>query len=129
MTPLQNDTHKHQCEANDQKCRIPRGGERSPDSESARRQLSKPGTASYVGQQKCVFLGNSGGGTTAGGTNVHPGPAKPQPVYYKSIIENPLSMALLGEQRRGSQGNGKQKKTRVRNMSMIHRKTKNEKYM
>jgi hypothetical protein len=28
---------------------------------------------------------------------VHTGPAKPEPVYCRSIIENPLSLALLGE--------------------------------
>jgi hypothetical protein len=32
-----------------------------------------------------------------GGTNVHPGLAKPDSVYYRSIIENPLSLALLGK--------------------------------
>jgi hypothetical protein len=29
-----------------------------------------------------------------------PGPAKPDPVYYRNMIENPLSLALLGENRR-----------------------------
>jgi hypothetical protein len=37
-------------------------------------------------------LGHHGGGTKA-----HPGPAKAQPVYYRNIIENPLSLTLLGE--------------------------------
>jgi hypothetical protein len=31
-----------------------------------------------------------------GGTKVHPGPARPEPVYYRNIVENPLSLALLG---------------------------------
>ena len=29
-----------------------------------------------------------------------PGPAKAQPVYYSSIIENPPSLTLLGEQQK-----------------------------
>ena len=36
-------------------------------------------------------------GHHGGGTKAHPGPAKPEPVYYRSIIENPLSLTLLGE--------------------------------
>jgi hypothetical protein len=36
-------------------------------------------------------------GHHGGGTNVDPGPAKAQPVYYRSIIENTLSLTLLGE--------------------------------
>jgi hypothetical protein len=39
-------------------------------------------------------------GHHGGGTNVHPGPAKPEPVYYISITENPLSLALLGGNQR-----------------------------
>jgi hypothetical protein len=31
------------------------------------------------------------------GTNVHPGPAKPQPEHYNNIIKNTLSPELLGE--------------------------------
>jgi hypothetical protein len=31
------------------------------------------------------------------GTNAHTGPAKPEPVYNRIIIENPLSLVLLGE--------------------------------
>jgi hypothetical protein len=31
---------------------------------------------------------------------VHPFPAKPEPVYFRNIIENPLSLALLGEIRK-----------------------------
>jgi hypothetical protein len=42
MTPQQ-----HQCEAKKRKFRIPRGGKRGPDSESARRELSKSGLASH----------------------------------------------------------------------------------
>jgi hypothetical protein len=30
-------------------------------------------------------------------TKAHPGPAQAQPVYYRSIVENPVSLALLGE--------------------------------
>jgi hypothetical protein len=32
-----------------------------------------------------------------GGTNVDPSLAKAQPAHYRSIIENPLSLTLLGE--------------------------------
>ena len=66
MTPLQNDPQQHQREAKHRKCRVSRGGKRSPDSESARRELSKSGLASQCGPQKCDFASNSGGGTTAG---------------------------------------------------------------
>ena len=66
MAPLQNDPQQHQREAKNRKCRISRGGKRSPDSESARRELSKSGLASHVGPQKCDFASNSGGGTTTG---------------------------------------------------------------
>ena len=31
------------------------------------------------------------------GTKAHPGPAKPEPVYYRNLIQSPLSLALLGE--------------------------------
>jgi hypothetical protein len=31
------------------------------------------------------------------GTNMHLGPAKPDSVYYGNMIENPLSLVLLGE--------------------------------
>jgi hypothetical protein len=33
------------------------------------------------------------------GTKAHPGPAKPDSVCYRRIIENPLLLTLLGEQR------------------------------
>jgi hypothetical protein len=35
MTPLHNDNQQHKREAKHRKCHVPRGGERSPDSESA----------------------------------------------------------------------------------------------
>jgi hypothetical protein len=35
-----------------------------------------------------------------GGTNVHSGPAKPDAVYYRSMIENPISLAMLGAKNR-----------------------------
>ena len=76
MTPLQNDPQQHQRGAKGRKCRIPCGGKRSPDSESACRELSKSGLASHVGPHTCSLTSNSGGGTTAGGTKVDPGPAK-----------------------------------------------------
>jgi hypothetical protein len=82
MTPLQNDPQQHQHEAKNRKCRVSRGGKWSPDSESVRRELSKSDLASDVGQQ--LRWGHHGGGT-----NVAPGPAKAQPVSYRSIIENP----------------------------------------
>jgi hypothetical protein len=31
------------------------------------------------------------------GTKAHAGPAKPDPVYNRDMIENPLSLTLLGE--------------------------------
>jgi hypothetical protein len=31
------------------------------------------------------------------GTKAHTGPAKPEPVYYRNIIENSLSLTLLAE--------------------------------
>ena len=46
MTPQQ-----HEREATNRKCRVRRAGKRSPDSESARRELSKSGRASHVGPQ------------------------------------------------------------------------------
>jgi hypothetical protein len=97
MAPLQNDPQQHQREAKNPKYRVPRGGKRSPDSESARRELSKSVLASHVGPQKRDVMSNSGGGHHGGGTNVHPGPAKPDPVQNRRIIENPRSLMLLGE--------------------------------
>jgi hypothetical protein len=91
MTPQQ-----HQCEATTRKHRVSHAGKRSPDSESARRELSKSCLACHCDPQTCDFTSNSGGGTTRG-TNVAPGPAKAQPVYHRSIIENPLSLTLLGD--------------------------------
>jgi hypothetical protein len=43
MTPSQNDLQQHQREAKSRNSRVPRGGKRSPDSESAHRELSKSG--------------------------------------------------------------------------------------
>jgi hypothetical protein len=90
----------------------------SPDSNSARKALQKSGLGSYVGSRNIDFAGRSGGplreslhcrleflprgSGEAGrghhrGTKVHAGPAEPDPVYNRRIIENPLSLALLGE--------------------------------
>jgi hypothetical protein len=52
MTPLQNDPQQHHREAKHRKYRVPRGGKRGPDSEVARRELSKSGLASHFGPQK-----------------------------------------------------------------------------
>jgi hypothetical protein len=65
MTPLQNDPQQQQRETKHRKCRVTRGGKRSPDSESARRELSKSGLA-YFGSRKSDFASDSGRGTTAG---------------------------------------------------------------
>jgi hypothetical protein len=62
MTPLQNDIQQHQRRATNRKHRIPCGGKRNPDSESARRELSKSGIASHFGTQKIEFKSNSGFG-------------------------------------------------------------------
>jgi hypothetical protein len=43
------------------KYRVSCGGKRSPESESARRELSKSGLASHFGTQKCDFTGRGGG--------------------------------------------------------------------
>jgi hypothetical protein len=66
MTPLQIEPQHHQCQAKHRQIRVSRGGTRSPDSESARRELSKSGLASHFDLQNCDFASNSGGGTTAG---------------------------------------------------------------
>jgi hypothetical protein len=60
-TPLQNDPQQHQREAKDLKFRGQRGGKRGPDSEAARRELSKSGLASHVGLQQCDFASRGGG--------------------------------------------------------------------
>jgi hypothetical protein len=53
MTPLQNHPQQHQCEAENLKFRIPRGGERF-------RNLRARG--SQVGPQKCGFTAKRNGG-------------------------------------------------------------------
>jgi hypothetical protein len=63
QTTLQNDPKQHKREANHRTRRVSRGGTRSPDSESARRELSKSGLASHSCPQTCDFTSNSGGGT------------------------------------------------------------------
>ena len=65
MTPLQNDPQQHQREANNREFRIPRGGKRSPDSASARRELSKSGFASHVGLLKCDFTSSRCAGSVS----------------------------------------------------------------
>jgi hypothetical protein len=63
--------------------------------------LQKSGHGSNFVPQTCG-VGTSSGvlpvpavrGHHDGGTDVHPGPAKPDSVYNGSIIENPLSLAL-----------------------------------
>jgi hypothetical protein len=72
--------------------RVP--GNRARDAESVHRELSKSGLASHFGQQTLDVMSNSGGATRRG---VHPGAAKPETVYKRRIIENPLSLMLLGE--------------------------------
>jgi hypothetical protein len=44
------------------KCRVPRGGKRSPDSDYERHLLQKSGFGVHFGLQKCDFKSNSGGG-------------------------------------------------------------------
>jgi hypothetical protein len=98
MTPLQNDPQKHKRMAKHRNVRVQRGGKRSPDSEPARREFSKPGLGSNFGPQTCDFAGRDGRplpksfrrrlefvprgtGHHDGGTKVHPGPAKPHSGY------------------------------------------------
>jgi hypothetical protein len=66
MTPLQNDPQQHRREATRLNFRVSCAGQRSPDSESARRELSKSGLACHVGPQACTFTSHSGGGSTVG---------------------------------------------------------------
>jgi hypothetical protein len=66
MTPLQNDPQQHQREAKIRKYRVPRGGKRSPDSESAHRELSKSCIGSYFGPQTFDFTSSNGGGPRLG---------------------------------------------------------------
>jgi hypothetical protein len=102
--------------ATNRKFDVSRGSEWSPDSESALRELSKSGLASHFAPRTCDFASGArdrfrksfrcrlefvprGSGAPRRG-HVHPGPAKPDPVYYRSIIENTLWLALLGEDSR-----------------------------
>jgi hypothetical protein len=96
-----NDPQQHQREAKDRKCHVPRSAKRSPDSESVQNLQQKTSIDVKRGPQKFDFTSNSGG-HHGGGTNVHPGPAKPDSVCYRSTVENPLSQALLGEPRCGA---------------------------
>jgi hypothetical protein len=48
MAPMKNTPKQHQREAKHRTCRVPRGGKGRPDSESARRKLSKSGLASRL---------------------------------------------------------------------------------
>jgi hypothetical protein len=57
---------QHQCGAKKRKFRVSHAEKPSPDSESARRELSKSGVAFHVGPQKCDVTSESGGGTTVG---------------------------------------------------------------
>jgi hypothetical protein len=66
MTPLQNDPQPPQREPKHRTFRVSRGSEWSPDSESARRELSNSGLASNSGPQKYDCVSNSDGGTTTG---------------------------------------------------------------
>ena len=99
MTPFQNDPQQHQREAKHRNFRVPRGGKRSPDSDSALRELSKSGLASDCGPQKCDFARNSGGGTTAGAptwTRVRP---RRNQCTTQALSRTPISLTLLWESR------------------------------
>jgi hypothetical protein len=93
MTPLQNDPQQHQREAKRRKLRVSRGHDLSPDSDAARKTLQKSGLGSDSGPQKNDFSFGPGWGLHDGGTKVNTGPAESN----SNIIENPLSLALLGE--------------------------------
>ena len=102
MTPLQNDPPT-----------APTRGETSKISRFARRE-TEPGFGICAPRAleirsrfsfwstKMRFHEQLRWGHHGGGTNVDPGPAKAQPVYYRNIIENPLSLALLGEPQAGT---------------------------
>jgi hypothetical protein len=77
-------------------CRVPRGGKRSPDSDFVRTLLRKSCLDSHCGPQNIDFTSNSGGGTSAGGTIVHPGPATPDSVYYRHYREPPIASVVGG---------------------------------
>jgi hypothetical protein len=72
------------------KFRVSHGSERSPDSGSARRELSNSGLASQVGTQKCDFTSNFGGGTTAGGHQSAPGSGQAGTSVLQKHYREPL---------------------------------------
>jgi hypothetical protein len=88
----QNDPQQHQREAKNRKCRAPHGGKRSPDSESARRELPKSGLDSHVGPQKYDFIKKSGWGTTAGAPTCTRAPPP-------SLGHTPLAVGMVGSAR------------------------------
>jgi hypothetical protein len=96
MTPLQNEPQQHQREAKNRKSRPARRETEPGVGFSAKFAAEIKSRFSYVSTQ-IRFHEQLRWGHHGGGTNAHPGPAKPQPVYYRNIIENPLSLALLGE--------------------------------
>jgi hypothetical protein len=79
--------------------RVSRTTDLSPESYAARNTLQTSGFDSKLGSQQFDFTSNSGPGWGQhdGGTKVDTGPAESPPVYNWKIIENPLSLALLGE--------------------------------
>jgi hypothetical protein len=97
MTPLQNDPQQHQHEAKKRKCRVSRGGKRSPDSESVRQELSKSGLASHLGSQKRDVTSNSGEGAPRRGHQRAPGPGQTgSSVLQNKYRERPIACAVGG---------------------------------
>jgi hypothetical protein len=101
MTLLQNGPPTR--EAKKPKCRVPHDGKRSPDSESAYRELSKSSLQSHCGTLTCDFTSNSGGDTTTGApkrTRVHPSRIHyateevSRTPYRKIFLENKSTMCL-----------------------------------
>jgi hypothetical protein len=80
------------------KCRISRSKKRSPDSESAHRELPKSGLASQFVPQTCDFIRNSGGGTTAGAPKLPWVRPRRNRCTTEALSRTPLSLMLLGEQ-------------------------------
>jgi hypothetical protein len=79
----------------------------TPNSTAAGRKVEMSGFARRATEPKFGMCASRGleirclqlqCGHHGGRTNVDPSSAKAQPVYYRSIIEKPLSLMLLGEQ-------------------------------
>mgnify|MGYP000751531514 CR=1 FL=1 len=86
-TVAKSSPQQHRREAKPRTCRVSRGPDLSPDSDSARERLQKSSLGSKFGPQHM---------RSQGGTKVDTGPAESDPVYNRRIIEIPISRALFG---------------------------------